>query len=253
MTRIFQNFSYCSAMKNIYFISDLHLQASEPKMVDAFLYFLSTYVTKAQALYILGDFFEAWIGDDDDNLFNRQIKLALRQLTDNGINIYFMHGNRDFLIGQRFALETGIKLLTDPTSLELYGKKILLMHGDLLCIDDLKYQQFRKKVHNPIFQKRALLLPLFIRRALAKWARYRSKQHTGKTNLMLQDVNQEEVVRMMQQHDTDILIHGHTHRPAIHALSFKHKSAQRIVLAAWHDTGHYLCLSPDGKFETASF
>lgn len=240
-------------MKNIYFISDLHLQASEPKIVDAFLHFIKEYASKADALYILGDFFEAWIGDDDDTSLNQHVKSALRQLTANNVKVYFMHGNRDFLIGERFAQETGIKLLSDPTFLELYNKKILLMHGDLLCIDDLKYQQFRKKVHHPKFQKRALLLPLFIRRALAQWARYKSKKHTGKTNMQLQDVNQDEVKRVMQQHHTDILIHGHTHRPAIHEVKLANKSVQRVVLAAWHDAGHYLCLQPNGEFISASF
>jgi UDP-2,3-diacylglucosamine hydrolase len=239
-------------MKNIYFISDLHLQSSEPKIVHAFLHFLTEYAAYAECLYILGDFFEAWIGDDDNTPLVKQIKAALQTLTAQGIPVYFMHGNRDFLIGQRFAKETGVQLLADPTLLNLYGKKILLMHGDLLCIDDQKYQQFRKKAHDPKFQKRILRLPLLVRRLLAGWARYKSKKHTGKTNLMLQDVNQPEVLRVMQQHDVDILIHGHTHRPAIHDIKLNHKNAQRIVLAAWHDEGHYLCLDANGKFITGS-
>ncbi len=239
-------------MKNIYFISDLHLQNTEPKIVYAFLNFLKEYAAQAEALYILGDFFESWIGDDDNTILAKQIKNALQTLTKSGVLVYFMHGNRDFLIGQRFAHETGIKLLTDPTLLELYGKKILLMHGDLLCIDDIKYQQFRQQVHNPTFQKWVLCLPLWVRRTLAAWARYKSKKHTGKTNLMLQDVNQQEVSRVMQHHDADILIHGHTHRPAVHNITLENKNAERMVLAAWHDTGHYLCLDASGKFRTGS-
>ena len=239
-------------MKNIYFISDLHLQSSEPKMVHAFLNFLTTKAAQAECLYILGDFFEYWIGDDDHTPLAKQIKTALKMLTSRGVPVYFMHGNRDFLIGQRFAQETGVTLLDDPTLLELYGKKIILMHGDLLCIDDQKYQQFRAKVHNPKFQKRVLWLPLFVRRALASWARYKSKQHTGKTNMVLQDVNQQEVLRVMQKYDADILIHGHTHRPAVHDVKLNNKNAQRIVLAAWHDQGHYLCLTPAGHFISTS-
>ena len=239
-------------MKNIYFISDLHLQSTEPKIVQAFMQFLSDYAAHAEALYILGDFFEAWIGDDDNTTLVKQIKNALHALTKSGVPVYFMHGNRDFLIGQRFCRETGIQLLIDPTLLNLYSKNILLMHGDLLCIDDQKYQQFRQKVHNPKFQRRVLRLPLFVRRALASWARYKSKKHTGKTNLMLQDVNQDEVLRVMQQYDADILIHGHTHRPAFHNVQLNHKAAQRIVLAAWHGVGHYLCLASNGEFLTGT-
>ena len=235
-------------MKNIYFISDLHLQSSEPKIIHAFLNFLIDYAAQAEALYILGDFFEAWIGDDDTDPLVSQIKAALKALTAQGVAVYFMHGNRDFLIGQRFCRETGVQLLSDPTLLELYGKKILLMHGDLLCIDDQKYQQFRKKAHDPNFQKRILRLPLFIRRALASWARYKSKKHTGRTNLMLQDVNQQEVLRVMQQYDADVLIHGHTHRPAVHDIKLENKNAQRIVLTAWHDAGYYLRLEPNKNF-----
>lgn len=239
-------------MKNIYFISDLHLQATEPKIVHAFLYFLKEYAAHAECLYILGDFFDAWIGDDDKTILVKQIKNALQSLTQSGVPVCFMHGNRDFLMGQRFAKETGVELLADPTLLELHGKKILLMHGDLLCIDDLKYQQFRAKVHDPKFQKRVLCLPLFVRRALAGWARYKSKKHTDKTDRILQDVNQAEVLKVMQHYDADILIHGHTHRPAFHEIDLDNKKAQRIVLAAWHDAGHYLCLDPNGTFTTGS-
>ena len=239
-------------MKNIYFISDLHLQSTEPKIVQAFLDFLTRYAAHAAALYILGDFFEYWIGDDDNTTLAKQIKNALKALTKSGVPVYFMHGNRDFLIGQRFCRETGVQLLVDPTLLELYGKKILLMHGDLLCIDDQKYQQFRAKVHQANFQKRVLRLPLFVRRALAAWARYKSKKHTGKTNLMLQDVNQQEVLRVMQHYDADILIHGHTHRPNTHEINLGNKKSQRIVLAAWHEAGHYLLLTPEGQFINAT-
>jgi UDP-2,3-diacylglucosamine hydrolase len=235
-------------MKNVYFISDLHLQDTEPKIIDAFLHFLNLQATHSAGLYILGDLFEAWIGDDDRSKLVKHITASLKKLTAQGVPVYFIHGNRDFLIGARFAQETGVTLLADPSVIELYGKKILLMHGDLLCIDDLKYQQFRAKVHQPNFQKRILSLPLFVRRSLAWWARYKSKKHTGKTNLVLQDVNHAEVLRTMTHYDADILIHGHTHRPATHDVTLPHKNAQRRVLAAWHDVGHYLCLTPNGVF-----
>ena len=234
-----------------YFISDLHLQPSLPKITGIFLNFLQRQAIQADALYILGDLFETWIGDDDQSTFATTIKQALKQLTATGVPVYFMHGNRDFILGQQFANETGLTLLPDPSVTTVYGNPILLMHGDLLCIDDLKYQTFRHKAYSEKFQTRLLRLPLWVRRLIASWARYKSKKHTQITDLRIQDVNQTEVERYLQQHNVDLIIHGHTHRPATHEFTLADRLAKRIVLAAWHEQGHLLKMDPDGIIITS--
>lgn len=233
-----------------YFISDLHLEIPHSNATRIFLNFLNNKAIDADAVYILGDLFTLWLGDDDNSRLAILIKKALKQLTTQGIKTYFMHGNRDFLIGKKFAADTGITLLTDPTTVTIYGKKMLLMHGDLLCIDDIKYQAFCRKVHSKTFQTRILCMPLWSRRLLALFARYRSKRHTRITDLAIQDVNQDEVQRYLKRHGTNLLIHGHTHRPATHQLMINNKPAQRIVLAAWHDYGYALQIQPDGSMMT---
>ena len=234
---------------NTYFISDLHLQTSDSAITKIFLRFLNKQALTADALYILGDLFEVWIGDDDNTHFANAITSALKKLTASGVKVYFMRGNRDFAIGQRFATTTGITLLTDPSVIDLYGKKILLMHGDLLCTDDQKYQTFRRKVYQPKFQARLLRLPLWVRRLIAAWARYQSKKHTQTTDLIIQDVNQNTVQHYLQKYQVDLLIHGHTHRPATHHLNFNGQPAQRIVLAAWHQHGHLLSIDRQGQIK----
>ncbi len=228
-----------------YLISDVHLKTPHDKVTRIFLNFLSSAAIDADAIYILGDLFEYWPGDDDNSQLAIVVKQALKQATTQGTTVYFMHGNRDFLIGEKFAVDTGIILLADPTMVTIYEKKILLMHGDLLCTDDIKYQAFRRKAHNKAWQRRILAMPLWLRRLLALLARYKSKRHT-RTNLAIQDVNPHEVQRYLQKHHPDLLIHGHTHRPATHQLMINHKPAQRIVLAAWHDHGSALLLQKDG-------
>jgi UDP-2,3-diacylglucosamine hydrolase len=227
------------------FISDLHLQANEPKIIGVFKQFMQEQAPQADALYILGDLFEAWIGDDDNNKFAQQVKQSIKNLTDKGVPCYFMRGNRDVAIGYQFAKETGVVLLDDPTVVSIYQRPVLLMHGDLLCTDDVKYQAFRRKVYDPIFRRRFLSLPLFLRRLIALWARYKSKKHTGTVDLRIQDVNQQAVEETLRKYNTDLLIHGHTHRPEIHELIVDDKKAQRIVLPAWHNAGHVLCISSD--------
>jgi UDP-2,3-diacylglucosamine hydrolase len=214
-----------------YFISDLHLQEEAPEISTIFFNFLKNEATNADALYILGDLFEVWVGDDDSRPLAKQVKKALLELSKK-VPIYMITGNRDFALGERFAHEAGVKILDDPTVIDLYGKKVLLSHGDIFCIDDVSYQNFRKKVRNPNFLRNMARLPLWVRRGLARYARYKSKRHTGRTELSIQDVSQQEVEKHMQNHHVDLLIHGHTHRPAIHA--------KRIVLGAWHDHGSVL-------------
>ena len=235
---------------NTLFISDLHLQSSQSKIINVFIKFLQQQATQADAVYILGDLFEAWVGDDDNNPLAQQVKKALKALSQT-VPTYFMRGNRDFTIGERFSQEAGITLLADPTVIELYGRRVLLMHGDLLCTDDLAYQAFRRKVYAPNFIKRLMRLPLFVRRLIALWARYKSKKHTGNTDLTIQDVNQQETEKTMQEYKVNILIHGHTHRPTIHDLQINGQGAKRIVLAAWHDQGYVLQVS--STWEISSF
>lgn len=223
-----------------FFISDLHLDPSQPKIIDYFFYFLEHIASGADALYILGDFFEAYIGDDSDNAFLQSIKKALRKATDAGLAIYLMHGNRDFLIGKTFEHETGVSLMSDPICITLYDNQYLLMHGDNLCTDDKKYQRFRKIVRHPFIKKCFLKLPLSFRKKIAGELREESMKHNEMKTAEIMDVNENSVLNMLEKYRVNTLIHGHTHKPAIHFIS---TDKQRIVLSAWHEGGHYLEIS----------
>ena len=239
-------------MKNIkktLFISDLHLDQSHPTIAELFLNLLKSCDSSVDGLYILGDLFETWIGDDDDLPFHRHIIQALRAASQKGLPIYFAHGNRDFLIGIRFMRETGCQLLPEEKKINLYGTPVLLMHGDTLCTQDVAYLKWRKKTKNPILRTITLMLPLKIRSKMATGLRNKSKQHTQAVKKEIMDVTQAEVERVMQQHNVQTLIHGHTHRPAIHEFSLTNKPASRIVLAAWHEKGSVLVWDETGKKE----
>lgn len=232
-----------------YFISDIHLQASEPKILQTFFDFLKHDAPKAEAVYILGDLFEAWVGDDDTAKLSKKILKALKALSATGTPTYFMRGNRDFGVGDLFAQKTGVTILEDPSVATIYGQKILLMHGDSLCTDDIKHQALRRKIYSPGYIEKLYRLPLFVRRLLARWARNKSRKYTQITDLKIQDVNQTEVERAMRKHQVDLLIHGHTHRPAHHQFTLDGKAVQRIVLPAWHDQGYVCILHSDGRIE----
>ncbi|EDP9824419.1 UDP-2,3-diacylglucosamine diphosphatase [Salmonella enterica subsp. enterica] len=219
------------------FIADLHLQTEEPAIVAGFLRFLAVEARQADALYILGDLFEAWIGDDDPNPLHREMAVAIKSLVDSGVPCFFIHGNRDFLIGKRFARESGMILLPQEKVLDLYGRNVLIMHGDTLCTDDAGYQAFRAKVHTPWIQKLFLALPLFIRRRIAQKMRSDSKAANSSKSMEIMDVNPRAVVEVMEKHQVQWLIHGHTHRPDIHTLSANGEQAHRAVLGAWHKEG----------------
>lgn len=234
------------------FIADLHLQTEEPAITAGFLRFLAGSAQEADALYILGDLFEAWIGDDDPNPLHRQIAAALKALADSGIPVYFIHGNRDFLLGQRFARESGMTLLPEEKVLELYGKRLLILHGDTLCTDDAGYQAFRAKVHQPWLQKLFLALPLFIRMRIAAKMRAGSKSANRTKSQAIMDVNPQAVVKVMEKHQVQHLIHGHTHRPDIHALTANGAPACRYVLGAWHSEGSMVKVTAD-KIELIAF
>ena len=225
------------------FISDLHLDAARPDIATQFLEFLRTEAVGAQSLYILGDLFEAWIGDDDPDPQVRRVMHALKELTARGVLCRIMHGNRDFLIGRRFCRETGVGLLRDGTVIELQGQRVLLMHGDTLCTDDHAYQRLRRIVRNPCVQGVLRCLSLRQRRALAQRMRAGSKTHIStaeQAQPYIMDVNQEAVVHALRQHRADFLVHGHTHRPAVHQVAVDGTLKTRIVLGDWYEQGSVL-------------
>lgn len=221
----------------ILLISDLHLEEERPDISRAFLHFLKARATRAEALYILGDFFEVWIGDDAISPFQRSIAQALRELSDSGTRIYLMHGNRDFLLGQAFCREAGCTLLKDPSLVELGGERVLLMHGDSLCTQDEAYMRLRRWLRNPLSLFILRHLPLATRRKIARKLRRESRMQTSMKASEIVDVTPSEVSRVMATHGVLTLIHGHTHRPATHRLQFGGQPARRIVLGDWDKQG----------------
>ena len=219
-------------------IADLHLHPSTPEVTEGFLAYLSDSASQADALYILGDLFEAWIGDDildtpDIDPLATQVVEALKALTDGGTLLYLMHGNRDFLLGTRFAETCGAILLPDPYRTELGGKPVLLMHGDSLCTRDDAYMAFRTQARDPQWQTQVLAMPLAARLELAKSLRHQSGEANSNKAEDIMDVTPEEVDRAMIEHDVATLIHGHTHRPAVHVLEVDGQPARRLVLGDW--------------------
>lgn len=213
----------------IYFIADLHLNEAQPEITAHFLQFMQQKAPLAEAVYILGDLFDFWIGDDEDSALIRQVKQAISSLTQTGVPCYFICGNRDFLIGKRFATACGMQLLPDYVTLDLYGKKTLICHGDTLCIDDVKYQQFRRKVHQKWRQRLFLCLPLALRLHIARKIRQKSQQDKQGKSAQIMDVNPQFTTQIIEKFDATQLIHGHTHRQAVH---FEPKFT-RIVLGDW--------------------
>jgi UDP-2,3-diacylglucosamine hydrolase len=229
------------------FISDLHLDASRPACTELFCEFLAGPARSAQALYILGDLFEVWIGDDAANDHDMRVMDAMAAYAASGIPCSFMRGNRDFLIGPAFAEHTGFRLLEDPCVIELNGTPTLLSHGDTLCTDDIDYQRFRRKVRDPAWQARFLSRPLGIRRLLARLARLYSRMRTRTKSDEIVDVTQKAVDSLMQTYGIDTLIHGHTHRPAIHKWSAADGTQRtRAVLGDWYDQGSVLVADSEG-------
>jgi len=216
------------------FISDLHLHESRPQLTRAFFYFLHTQAKDADKLFILGDFFDAWIGDDDDSPLNTQVAEELKKLSDAGTQIFLMHGNRDFLLGKKFAAQAGASLIAEGTVIDLYNCPTLLLHGDQLCTGDTDYIAFRKQVRSSLWQQQILSQPLAARRALAAQLREKSQAMNSLKAEDIMDVTPNEVVKVMQEAGVKRLIHGHTHRPARHSLEINGEVAERIVLGDWH-------------------
>lgn len=225
------------------FISDLHLHESRPQVTRAFFHFLYSHGIHAEALYILGDFFDAWIGDDDDSELLQDVASGLHKLSELGVAIYFMHGNRDFLLGKAYASKAGMSLIDDGTVIDLYGTPTLLMHGDTLCTGDTEYQQFRTMVRSPQWQQQILAQPLAARRALAAQLRAKSQSMNSLKADDIMDVSPTEVIAQMEAARVTRLMHGHTHRPARHQLVVAGNPAERIVLGDWHDSGW--CIKAD--------
>ncbi len=230
----------------VLFVSDLHLDASRPEITALFLAFLEGEARDAEALFILGDLFEAWVGDDDPGEPGSSVCAALRALSASGVPVFLMRGNRDFLYGPAMSERCGAQLLPDPCVLDLHGQPTLLMHGDLLCSDDIAYQAFRKQVRDPAWQAQFLAQPLAARQAFAAQARAASQQHQAGVSETITDVALATVVTTMAAHGVDRLIHGHTHRPAIHALEINSRPAKRVVLGDWYQQGSVLRVSADG-------
>lgn len=222
------------------FISDLHIDASHPAISEQFLSFLSAEARDADALYILGDLFESWIGDDAPDAAQVQAIAGIASLTSEGVPCFVMHGNRDFLLAQHFCGKSGATLLPDPVIVTLYGERVLVMHGDALCTDDRAYQQLRATVRDPDWQRQFLALPVESRRALAGAARVGSQAHTATLEYAIADVNPSSVEAALRAAGTATLLHGHTHRPAIHALQVDGRPCRRIVLGDWYDQGSLL-------------
>ena len=229
------------------FIADLHLDDSRPQITRLFEQFLASEEARsADALYILGDLVEAWIGDDDDAELPARIAAATRAVRESGVPVYFMVGNRDFLLGEDYARRAGLTLLEDGTVHELYGRPTLLMHGDVLCTDDIAYQAVRKQVRTPEWKAQILAMPLEARRAFAAKAREDSRAHTGSTIETIMDVNADAVAGAMRKAGVTRLVHGHTHRPATHRFDLDGHAAERIVLGDWYEHGSVLRITPDG-------
>ena len=233
-------------------MSDVHLDSAAPEAQRQFLEFLRTEVASpaanVRALYILGDLFESWVGDDDSDDDRDAVLTALRELTERGIGCFLLHGNRDFLLGEDFCRRTGCQLLPDPVIAELDGERVLLTHGDALCTDDHSYQELRSMVRTAAWQRRFLGLPLADRRLLAEEARAGSRAHTARTIPKIMDVNAAAVTAAFKAARVRRIIHGHTHRPAVHDALLEDRPVQRIVLGAWYEQGSYLACE-GGRYE----
>lgn len=222
------------------FISDLHLMPERPDVARAFHLFMQNKALEAKSVYILGDFFEYWIGDDAMDSFHLEIAESLLRYIATGRQIFFMPGNRDFLVGKAFCRKTGIIWLDDPTLITLDSTPILLMHGDSLCTLDASYLRFRRIVRNPFIQKIFSLLPLTLRKTIATQLRSKSRAAGSEKSLTIMDVTSEAVTQSLQEQQSLTLIHGHTHRPAVHDLTLANEHGQRIVLGDWDKNGWYL-------------
>jgi UDP-2,3-diacylglucosamine hydrolase len=234
-------------VRHTLFISDLHLTSARPQINRVFFEFLTGPAREAEALYILGDLFEYWPGDDDlADPFNASVAAALRELSTIGVALFLMHGNRDLLLMDRFARAAALELIPDPTVADLYGTRTLLMHGDSLCTDDVRYQRFRAHARRPLVQRLFLLQPLWLRKFRIERARRRSDARKRNMSAQIMDVNSTAVERAFRASGCMRMIHGHTHRPARHEVVFDGRACERWVLSDWYHHGQYLRVSSAG-------
>lgn len=230
-------------MSKTYFIADLHLSETQPNLTALFIEFMQQQALQADAVYILGDLFDFWIGDDEQSELMDKVRNQIKQLTQSGVPCYFQHGNRDFLLGKGFAERCGLQLLPDYQVVNLYGTPTLLCHGDALCIDDVKYQAYRKKVHQPWRQWLFLHLPLKVRLKIAEKIRHKSRTDKQRKAAEIMDVNPHFVQHIFAEFGVKRMIHGHTHRQKIHKIP---PHFERIVLGDWGETASILEVTPQG-------
>lgn len=235
-------------MRPLFFVSDIHLCVSRPQITQSFIQFLEKTALQAEALYILGDLFEYWAGDDDiDDPHHQEVIASLRRLSEHGTRVYLIHGNRDFLIGQAFATAARLNLLPDPYLLSYRGQHVLLSHADALCTDDTAYQIFRAQVREGEWQQAFLSQPLATRKLTIENLRQRSEQEKHYKSDEIMDVNTDAVARLLVTYDyPEIFIHGHTHRPKMHTIKLGSHTCQRWVLGDWYARGSYLVLDEAG-------
>ncbi len=240
-------------MQKHLFISDLHLSPERPDIIQLFIHFLNTRTRDIGSLYILGDLLEYWLGDDDKASGLNDVFSCMKQKADNGLKIYLMHGNRDFLMGEQLAERTGCTLINEPYITEFNNTPVLLMHGDILCTDDVRYQELRLMLRNPAWQADFLSKPLQERQQMALALRKQSKEETQSKAENIMDVNTDAVSQAFTENSVPLIIHGHTHRPAIHELTVNKKPVKRIVLGDWYKQGSVLEFTDPDNFELKSF
>jgi len=237
-------------MKPALVLSDLHLSATRPAAVDAFHAFARGPAREASAVYILGDLFDWWLGDDQlADPLAAAVAASIRSIGDSGVPVFFARGNRDFLLGERFERATGARLLPEQHLAVLAGIPTLLLHGDELCTDDVEYQRYRARIRTPRTARRLLALPYVVRRAIAWYLRRKSRDANALKAESIMDVSGNAVVDAFRRHGVKRMVHGHTHRPARHAHAVDGMSCERVVLADWHDRGHYLEIDETGMRE----
>ncbi len=235
------------------FISDLHLAPERPDIIELFIGFLNDQAAQAESLYILGDLVEYWLGDDDNALGLSQAFDAMKQLADSGVKIYLMQGNRDFLMGEKLAARCGCSLIHEPYIAHFDNTPVLLLHGDILCTDDLRYQELRLMLRNPAWQADFLSKPLAERQQMALALRKQSQEETQLKSSDIMDVNEDAVNQAFISNDIRLMIHGHTHRPAVHDLQINQQHAQRVVLGDWYSQGSVLEFNSPQDFQLKSF
>ncbi len=235
-----------SESANSVFLSDVHLDATRPEVTEQLVAFLDALPANTERLYIVGDLFEAWIGDDAPGPVGEQFISILRGLTERQIEGFFTHGNRDFLIGEQFAASTGFRILPDETVIDCYGTQVLLLHGDTLCTDDTDYQTLRSMLRNPDFQANLMSMSVAQRLDMAQQLRSASASEMSNKREDIMDVNQQAVVSALQKHGVDMMLHGHTHRPCVHHFDVDGRECQRIVLGDWFEQGSIVQWSKNG-------